>query len=93
MAAQTYLESRPVKALPLGNITVPKQMQASCLLLSKGSKQFDLSSYLYYPLYAGVCGQCRGDHLKTVASEEADSELLPEPRIHELSSSAEFAEE
>ena len=44
-------------------------------------------------MYAGVCRQCRGDHLKTVGSEEADSDQHPEPQIHELSSSAESAEE
>ena len=53
-------------------------------------------------MYAGVCTQCRGDHLRTVGSTEADSdvqdpELLstshPEPQIHKPSCSAESAEE
>lgn len=53
-------------------------------------------------MYAGVCRQCRGDHLKTVGSTEADSDVQdpgpastshPEPQIHEPSCSAEFAEE
>ena len=26
-------------------------------------------------MYAGVCRQCRGDHLKTVGSTEADSDV------------------
>ena len=53
-------------------------------------------------MYAGVCRQCRGDHLKTVGSMEADSDVQdpgpaltshPEPPIHERSCSAESAEE
>lgn len=53
-------------------------------------------------LYAGVCRQCRGDHLRTVGSTDADSEVQdpglastshPEPQIHEPSCSAESAEE
>lgn len=43
-------------------------------------------------LYAGVCRQCRGDHLRTVGSTDADSEVQdpglastshPDPQIHE----------
>ena len=44
-------------------------------------------------MYAGVCRQCRGDHLKTVGSEEVDSNLHSEPQIHKLSMSAGYAEE
>ena len=53
-------------------------------------------------MYAGVCRQCRGDHLKTVGSTEADSDVRdpgpavtshPEPLICEPSCSAESAEE
>ena len=53
-------------------------------------------------LYAGVCRQCRGHHLRTVGSTDADSEVQdpglastshPEPQIHEPSCSAESAEE
>ena len=53
-------------------------------------------------LYAGVCRQCRGDHLRTVGSTDADSEVQdpvlasmshPEPQIHEPSCSTESAEE
>ena len=49
-------------------------------------------------MYAGVCRQCRGDHLRTVGSTDADSEVQdpglastshPEPQIHEPSCSAE----
>ena len=53
-------------------------------------------------MYVGVCRQCRGDHLKTVGSTEADSDVRdpgpaskshPEPLIHEPSCSAESTEE
>lgn len=53
-------------------------------------------------MYAGVCRQCRGDHLKTVGSTEADSDVQdpgpastshPEPQIHEPLCSVESAEE
>ena len=53
-------------------------------------------------LYAGVCRQCRGHHLRTVGSTDADSEVQdpglastshPEPQIHEPSCSTESAEE
>ena len=53
-------------------------------------------------LYARVCRQYRGDHLRTVGSTEADSDVQdpglastshPEPQIHEPSCSAESAEE
>ena len=53
-------------------------------------------------LYAGVCRQCRGDHLRTVGSTDADSGVQdpglastshPKPQIHEPSCSAESAEE
>ena len=53
-------------------------------------------------LYAGVCRQCRGDHLRTLGSTDADSEVQdpglastshPEPQIHEPSCSTESAEE
>ena len=91
---------------------MPKWMQASRLLLGKSSKQFVLSSLLQtimLPklilglfLYAGVCRQCRGDHLRTVGSTDADSEVQDpglastshrEPQIHEPSCSTESAEE
>ena len=38
LAAQTYLESSPVESLPLGNIRLPKETQASCLSLATGFK-------------------------------------------------------
>ena len=53
-------------------------------------------------LYAGVCRQCRGDHLRTLGSTDADSEVQDpglastshrEPQIHEPSCSSESAEE
>lgn len=53
-------------------------------------------------MYAGVCRQCRGAHLKNAGSTEADSNVQDsgpgstshlEPQIHEPSCSAEFAEE
>ena len=53
-------------------------------------------------MYAGVCRQCRSDHLKTVGSTELDSNVQdprpasmshPEPQSHELSCSAQSAEE
>ena len=53
-------------------------------------------------LYAGVCRQCPSDHLKTVGSTEVDSNVQdprpastshPEPESHELSCSAQSAEE
>ena len=53
-------------------------------------------------LYPGVCRQCRGYHLRTVGSTDADSEVQdpvlasmshPEPQIHEPSCSTESAED
>ena len=53
-------------------------------------------------MYAGVCRQCRGAHLKNAGSTEADANVQDsgpgsishlEPQIHEPSCSAGFAEE
>ena len=53
-------------------------------------------------MYAGVCRQCRSDHLKTVGSTEVDSNVQDprpistshlQPQSHELSSSTWSTEE
>ena len=49
-------------------------------------------------MYAGVCRQCRGDHLETVGSAEVDSDVQDTGpalifQIHEPSCSVESAEE
>ena len=43
-------------------------------------------------MYAGVCRQCRSDHLKTVGSTKPVSTSHPQPQSRELSCSAESAE-
>ncbi|CAH3190262.1 unnamed protein product [Porites lobata] len=68
----------------------------------KMSKEIKETWDVLVPVGSGVCRQCRGDHLRTVGSTDADSEVQdpglastshPEPQIHEPSCSAESAEE
>ncbi|XP_073238611.1 uncharacterized protein [Porites lutea] len=68
----------------------------------KMSKEIKETWDVLVPVGSGVCRQCRGDHLRTLGSTDADSEVQdpglastshPEPQIHEPSCSTESAEE